>query len=53
MQQRGNKSGRLECVVNLGGWESRYLVDSFDGVQGVGGSNPLAPTSFIIQEYPN
>ena len=47
MHQRGNKSGRLECVVNLSGWESRYLVDSFDGVQGVGSSNLLAPTNIL------
>ena len=39
-----NLGGR-KSVANLVGYGFYWLVESLDGVQGVGGSNPLAPTN--------
>ena len=44
MHKAVGKSGALKYVVVLMGYSQMGSADLLNGVQGVGGSNPLAPT---------
>jgi hypothetical protein len=44
MHNRRFKLGGRKSAANLVGYGFCCLEESLDGVQGVGGSNPLAPT---------
>ena len=41
-------AGEVQSVLSVGAWRS--LVAHLHGVQGVGGSNPLAPTILTIEK---
>jgi hypothetical protein len=45
MHNRRLTLGGRKSAANLVGYEFGFLGESLDGVQGVGGSNPLAPTN--------